>query len=237
MKCPVCCEVFTGERCPHCGMRVSGSEERLFSGEQPRPASRQAARPMQKQPVRRSGKISLAALERRQEVDRKSRRLLLWVVGLFLVVMVASFLPLLLKENSFVPQPEPVAPASEIAYDSPYDHLETEMENWAAENGWDTLFFYMEEDDVMNGSLSLADVAALAESAAAGDEAALARWNEAADQCASFYQAAREKMDAVGRTKMPLNAWLSDEDSGELVLAMDEDGVWYSYYEELLAEQ
>ena len=40
-----------------------------------------------------------------------------------------------------------------------------------------------------------------------------------------------------GRGKMLLTAWLSDYESGNLVLAMDEDGIWYSYYEDLVAGQ
>lgn len=224
MKCPVCCESFTGDRCPHCGMRVSGSEERLFSAEPSRPAAR---------PVRRDGKISLAAWERRQAANRNSRRVLSWVAVLFVVMVAASFLPMLLQDEGFGPEPEPVAPASEVVYDSPYEDLEWDLEEWAAQEGWDTLFFYMPEDEIMNGSLHLEEVQALAESAAAGDADALDRWGRAEEQCAAFYQAARAQMDALGRTKMPLNAWLADADSGELVLAMDESGVWYSYYEEL----
>ena len=237
MKCPVCCESFTGTRCPHCGMRISGSEDRLFSGEQPRPASRQAVRTAQKQPVRRNGKISLTALERRRTAGRKSQRVLLGMVGIFVAIIVISFLPLLLKEESFTPEPEPVAPASENVYDAPYANLELELEDWAASEGLDTIFFYMEDEEVMNGSLYLPEAMSLAEQAASGDGAALERWNEMATECLTFYQDARQQMDDLGRSRVLLNVWLADSDSGDLLLSVDQDGIWYNYYEDLLAEQ
>lgn len=239
VKCPVCCESFTGTRCPRCGMRVSGSEDRLFSGEQPRPASRQAVRTVQKQPVRRTGKISSQEWARRQQAaaDRTDNRVFIGVIVFLMVVVIAKAIPLIMAEVSAAPQPEPVAPASEIVYDSPYTGLELELEDWAASEGLDTLFFYMEDEEVMNGSLYLPEAMSLAEQAAAGDGAALERWNEMAAQCLTFYQDARQQMDDLGRSQMPLNVWLADSDSGDLLLSVDQDGIWYNYYEDLLAEQ
>ncbi len=248
VKCPVCCENFSGERCPHCGMRVGKNlESRLFSGESSFSAQKVPERPVQKTPVRlqqnapmraanRRGKVSLAALERRQEAGRKTRRAMLWVVGISVTIMLLSLLSALFEESSMAPQPEEV-PADSYVYDSTYTDLEIAMEDWAADRSWDALFFYVEEDDTMNGSLYLEDLELLAEQAAAGDEEALARWQEAEDQCEVFYEASREYLDDDGRGKMLLTAWLSDYESGNLVLAMDEDGIWYSYYEDLVAGQ
>ena len=239
MKCPVCCESFTGTRCPHCGMRISGSEDRLFSREQPRPASRQAVRTVQKQPVRRTGKISSQEWARRQKAstDRTGSRILIGVIICFMIFMLAQLISAAVEVSSEAPQPEPVAPASENVYDSPYANLELELEDWAASEGLDTMFFYMEDEEVMNGSLYLPEAMALAEQAAAGDGAALERWNEMATECLTFYQDARQQMDDLGRSRMPLNVWLADSDSGDLLLSVDQDGIWYNYYEDLLAEQ
>lgn len=219
MKCPVCCENFSGERCPHCGMRISGSQQPLFSGEDAGP-------------VVRNGKVSLAALERRQESGRRTRRVLLTIVGVFVVIVLLGFLPLLL--NTASPVPEPVR--AEDQADAWITNLELDLEQWAQDSGKNAIFFYMEDPECINGVLDQEGLLHLAEQAAAGDTDALAAWYEAEDLCRNFYDECRVQLDDMGQAELPLTAWLADADSGELLLGVDLYDIWYSYYDELLNE-